>query len=204
MATSKLSIINDALTLLGANRITSLTDGSTESAVMNQLFDSVQDAVLRAYPWNSATYRRQLAASTDTPVFGYSYKYQLPIDPYCLRVLEMNETTTLDVWRVEGRFLLTDAGTCKIRFIGRPDSLGEIDSLLAQALAARLAADAAYTLVQSNNLSQLMYQLYASKLAEAQAIDQIESSRDHFKSTRFEEVRNNALGTGIRFGKAYW
>jgi hypothetical protein len=204
MATSKLSIINDALTLLGANRITSLADGSTESAVMNQLFDSTQDAVLRAYPWNSATFRRELAASTDTPVFGFNFQYALPTDPYCLRVLEMNETTSMDLWKVEGRFLLTDASVCKIRFVGRPESLGEVDSLFAQALTARLAADAAYTLVQSNNLANLMYQLYGGKLAEAQTVDQLESSRDHFKASRLEEVRLGGISGGVKFGKAIW
>ena len=204
MAFSKLSIINDALTMLGANRITSLTDGSTESAVMNQIFDGVQDAVIRAYPWNCLTHRRQLVASTTTPAFGFDHAYPLPTDPYCVRVLEMNETTNLDVWKVEGRSLLTDADACKIRFIGRPDSLGEIDGLLAQAIAARLAADAAYTLVQSNTVAQLMFQLYQGKLAEAQSIDQIESSRDHFVSTRFEEVRAGVDANGIRFGKAWW
>ncbi|MCP4827732.1 MAG: hypothetical protein GY889_02520 [Proteobacteria bacterium] len=204
MAFSKLSIINDALTLLGTNRITSLSDGSTESAVMNQIFDGVQDGVMRAYPWNCLTNRTQLAASTTTPAFGFDFQYPLPTDPYCLRVLELNETTNLDTWKVEGRNLLTNASACKIRFIGRPDSLGEIDGLLAQAIAARLAADAAYTLVQSNGVAQLMWQIYASKIQEAQSIDQIESSRDHFVSTRFEEVRAGVDSNGIRFGRAWW
>jgi len=204
MAFSKLSIINDALTLLGANRITSLADGSTESAVMNQIFDGVQDGVMRAYPWNSLTHRTQLVASTTAPAFGFDFQYPLPTDPYCLRVLEMNETTNLDTWKVEGRKLLTNASTCKIRYIGRPDSLGEIDGLLAQALSARLAADSAYTLVQSNGVAQLMWQLYSGKIQEAQTIDQIESSRDHFVSTRFEEVRAGVDSNGIRFGRAWW
>ncbi len=204
MATSKLNIINDALTLLGANRITSLSDGSTESAVMNQIFDGVQDSVARSYSWNCLTFRRELARNVATPAFGFNYQYTLPTDPYCLRVLEMNETSNIDTWKVEGRQLLTNAATCKIRFIGRPTSLGEIDSLLAQAISARLAADAAYTLVQSNGVAEMMWQLYSAKLAEAQSIDQIESSRDHFLTTRLEDTRTGISSSSVRFGKAWW
>ena len=117
---------------------------------------------------------------------------------------EMNETNNTDKWKVEGRKILSNASTCKIKFIGRPDSLGDIDSLLAQAITARLAADAAYTLVQSNNVTQLMWQLYSQKLAEAQSIDQIESSRDHFISTRLEDARSGLGSDTTRFGKAWW
>ena len=204
MAFSKLSIINDALTLLGTNRITSLADGSTESAVMNQIFDGVQDSVARSFAWNCLTNRTELAREVSTPAYGFDFQYALPTDPYCIRVLEMNETNNTDKWKVEGRKILSNASTCKIKFIGRPDSLGGIDSLVARAITARLAADAAYTLVQSNNVTQLMWQLYSQKLAEAQSIDQIESSRDHFISTRLEDARSGLGSDTTRFGKAWW
>jgi len=204
MAFSKISLINDALTHLGANRIVSLDDTSTESAVMNQIYDGVLDSVMRAYPWNALINRTQLVASTITPSYEFDYQYPLPTDPYCLRVLQMNETNADDRWKIEGRNLLTDASTCKIKFIGRPADVGDIDGLLAAALSARLAADASYTLVQSNQFQNSMWSLYAAKMEEAKIVDHVESSRDFLVNTRLEEVRNGISTGGIRFGRAWW
>jgi hypothetical protein len=204
MAFSKLSLINDALTHLGANRIVSLTDGSTESAVMNQIYDGAVDAVMRAFPWNCLINRTQLAASTVTPSFEFDYAYPLPTDPYCIRVLQMEETQSQDQWKIEGRNLLTDASTCKIRYIGRPADVGDIDGLLASTIAARLAADASYTLVQSAGFQQNMWGLYLQKMDEARAVDNVESSRDYWVNTKLEEVRQGVTTSGIRFGRAWW
>ena len=204
MALSKISLINDALTYLGADRLISLTDTTTESGVMNQLYESSRDAVMRAFPWNSLINRAQLTASTTTPSFGADYQYPLPTDPYCLRVLEMNETTPTDQWKVEGRNILTDASTCKIRFIGRPDDVGDIDPLLAAAISARLAAAACYTLVQNGTAQQQMWQLYAVKLDEAKGVDNVESSRDYYVNTSLENVRSGVQTSGLRFGRAWW
>ena len=204
MAFSKLSLINDALTHLGANRIVSLTDGSTESAVMNQIYDGVVDAVMRAFPWNCLINRTQLVASTTAPTFQFDYLYPLPTDPYCIRVLEMEETSSDDMWKIEGRNLLTDASTCKIRYVGRPSDVANIDGLLATTISARLAADAAYTLVQANAFTQSMWALYLNKMDEARSVDNVESSRDYWVNTKLEEVRAGVTSKGIRFGKAWW
>lgn len=204
MAFSKISIINDGLTHLGADRITSLADTSTEAAVMNQIWEGVRDSVMRSFPWNSLMNRAQLAKSTTTPAFGYDNQFALPTDPYCLRVMEMNETSSTDQWKVEGRFLLTNTDTCKIRFIGRPDDVGDLDPLLAASISARLAADACYSLVQSNGLQQQMWGLYLAKIDEAKGVDNVESSRDYWVNTRLEHVRNTGDTSGTRFGRAWW
>ena len=205
MAFSKISLINDALTHLGADRITALTDGSTEAGVMAQIYDGVVDSVIRAFPWNSLINRTQLVASTTTPSWQFDYAYPLPTDPYCVRVLEMEETTSIDRWKVEGRNILTDASTCKIRYVGRPADVGDIDGLLAATISARLAADAAFALIQSNTMQQNMWGLYQQKLDEARTVDNVEQSRNEFRSTHLEEVRLGTSGdNGVRIGRAWW
>lgn len=204
MAFSKISLINDALTHLGADRITSLGDGTTEAGVMAQLYDGVVDTVMRAFPWNCLINRTQLVASTTTPAFQFDYSYPLPTDPYCLRVLEMEETTSIDLWKIEGRNLLTDASTCKIRYVGRPAGVGDIDGLLASTISARLAADAAFALIQSGQAQQNMWGLYLQKLDEARTVDNVEQSRDHWRSTQLEQVRAGMDLGGLRFGRAWW
>ena len=205
MAFSKISLINDALTHLGADRITALTDGSTQAGVMAQIYDGVVDSVIRAFPWNCLITRTQLVASTTTPSWKFDYAYPLPTDPYCVRVLEMEETTSIDRWKVEGRNILTDASTCKIRYVGRPADVGDIDGLLAATISARLAADAAFALIQSNTMQQNMWGLYTQKLDEARTVDNVEQSRNEFRSTHLEEVRLGTTGDdGVIIGRAWW
>ena len=204
MAFSKISLINDALTHLGADRITALTDGSTEAGVMAQIYDGVVDSVSRAFHVNCLINRTQLVASTTTPSWKFDYAYPLPTDPYCVRVLEMEETTSIDRWKVEGRNILTDASTCKIRYVGRPADVGDIDGRLAATISARLAADASYALIQSGQSQQQMWALYMAKLDEARTVDNVESSRDFWVNTKLEEVRSGVTSSGIRFGKAWW
>jgi len=204
MAFSKISLINDALTHLGANRITSLADGTTESAVMAQIYDGVVDAVIRAFPWNCLITRTQLAASTTTPAYQFDYAYPLPTDPYCVRVLEMEETTSYDLWKVEGRSLLTDASTCKIRYVGRPAGVGDIDGLLAATISARLAADASYALIQSGGAQQQMWALYLQKLDEARTVDNVEQTRDTWRASHLEGMRHGGLERGLKYGRAWW
>jgi len=85
---SEVSICNRALAMLGANTITSLQDGSTESNVCNAVYADARDAVLRSHPWSCAIQRATLAQLSTKPVWGYDKAYSLPNDPHCLSVLE--------------------------------------------------------------------------------------------------------------------
>ena len=84
---SVVDICNEAMDLLGAATITSLTENSKEARLCNRRFETVRDAVLRAHPWNAAIARADLAQDSATPAFGFSFQYTLANDPYCLRVV---------------------------------------------------------------------------------------------------------------------
>jgi hypothetical protein len=84
---SVVDICNEAMDLLGAATITSLTENSKEARLCNRKFELTRDAVLRAHPWNAAIARAELAANSVGPAFGFTHQFQLPADPYCLRVL---------------------------------------------------------------------------------------------------------------------
>ena len=128
---STVDIANFALNNLGASNITTLDENSKAARIINQRYDAVRDAVFRAHPWNCLIRRAQLAQETDTPVFGYAKQYALPTEPFCLRVLEfsngslsypqdnMTSNTGGPVFVIEGRKLLTDEGTARIKYIGR-------------------------------------------------------------------------------------
>ncbi len=171
---SEVDIINSALNMLGASNIISRGEDSKSARITNQRYDYVRDAVLRAHPWNCAIKRTTLAADSDSAPFGFSNQFTLPTDPYCLRVLRLEY---LDVdFRVEGRKIQCDEDTLNLIYIARVMDPNEYDQSLVEAIAARLAADTSYALVQSTSLTGAMYQLYDNKLSEARFIDATEGT----------------------------
>ena len=170
--TSAVDIANSALNNIGASTINSLTEDSVAARIVNQRYTFVRDAVFRAHPWNCLVRRASLAQNSTAPTWGYTYAYNLPTDPYCLRVLRL-EKLYLD-YKVEGRTIVSDEQTMKIKYIARVTDPNEYDTLLIESIAARLAADICYGITNSNALVANMVALYESKLKEARFVDATE------------------------------
>lgn len=171
---SEVDIINSAMNMIGASNIIARDEDSKAARVSNQRYDSIRDAVLRAHPWNCAVTRRSLAPDSETVAFDWDYQFTLPADPYCLRVLRLDY---LDIeFRVEGRKIVTNEQSINLIYIARVTDPNTYDTLLQEAIAARLAADVSFTLSQSTSLTQNMYSLYESKLKEARFVDATEGT----------------------------
>lgn len=195
---SVVDICNEALDLLGAQTITALSENSQEARLCNRRFATVRDAVLRAHPWNIAITRKQLAKDATSPAFGFTNQYTLPTDPYCLRVLSFwdanvdNEVAAYDSrtsFKIEGRKVLSDAGECRITYIGRITDTEQYDSLLSSTVAHRLASEIAYAVTGSNSLANSMQQLYEARLREARSIDAMEGTPDRIIANDFIDIR---------------
>jgi hypothetical protein len=199
--TSVVDIANFALISIGATQITALDENSKPARVINQKYASVRDTVFRAHPWNCLIKRVELAQETEAPAFGYSKQYALPTDPYCLRVLEfsngslnyprdnMFNNTGGPVFVIEGRKLVTDEGTAKIKYIGRVTDPNEYDANLIDVLAARLAYEICYTLAGSTSLENQKFALYNQKLSEARFVDGTEGAPDRIEASDFIQAR---------------
>ena len=171
---SEVETINSALNMIGATNIIARGEDSKSGRVTNQRFDAVRDSVFRAHPWNCLMTRAALAADSDTPAFDWSYQFTLPTDPYCLRVMRLDY---LDIdFRVEGRKILCDESTINLVYLARVTDPNQWDALLVEAIAARLAADISFAVVQSTSLTANMYALYESKLSEARFVDATEGT----------------------------
>ena len=83
---SKVDICNEALNMLGANTITSLTETTKTAALCNRFIDTEIDYLLRLHRWNSAVSEAGGLSNTGvTPTIGWLFEFVLPSDPYCLR-----------------------------------------------------------------------------------------------------------------------
>lgn len=195
---SVVDICNEAMDLLGAATITALTENSKEARLCNRRFETVRDAVLRSHPWNAAIRRASLPQDSTGPAFGFTYQYTLPSDPYCLRVLSFwnsnvdSEVAAYDsqvMFKIEGRKVLSNEGTCKITYLARVTDTEQYDSLLSSTIAHKLAAETAYAITGSTSVSQAMQQLYQSRLSEARSIDAMEGMPDKIIADDFVNIR---------------
>jgi hypothetical protein len=160
------------------------------------LWYEVLDTVLRDHPWNCATVRDELAQDATAPEYEYSYRYQLPADPYCLRLLGTDQDEYVDgdgqqyyKYKIEGRYILTNAITLKIKYIGRITDVAQYDSLLVGALAAKLAAELAFPITKSHSVVASMGKLYEAKLADAKVVDAQEDTPDVFDCNVLSNAR---------------
>lgn len=187
---SIVEICNQALTLIGDQPITALSDDNDRARVATLFYQDTVDAVLRVHPWGFAKARAELALAAGSPEFGYDYHFTLPTDPKCLRVLEVEEDYPGQIpYSIEGRKLLCDESTIKILYIAQITDSGNFDALFADCLAARLAMAFAMALSKQKTLIELAAKVYESKIGEARTIDGLESTKKEIYNTTLTAVR---------------
>jgi hypothetical protein len=184
---SAVDICNRALSRVGEARITSLADDSKQARACTSAYAAVRDEVFRAHPWNSAITRTSLAKLSSSPSFGYDDEYQLPAD--CLRVVEVYDSVY--PWVVEGKKLLSDEGSpISIRYVKREEDPNQWDSLVASAVAARLAVELCEELTQSNTKHNILQEEYKFILSSARKADGQEQSPMPFAEDGWITARN--------------
>lgn len=174
---SEVTLANNALQLIGRGKfIVSLDEDSQAARIIRASLPTVRDAVLRAYPWNFAQARAELAADETGPAFEYSNSYTLPSDClWCHTVYQGDDQN----WKVEGRKILTDMGApIYIKYTKRMTDLASADPLFFDALAARLAAQCAVSLSESTSKASELWRMYNLKMREARAVDAQEGQPD--------------------------
>lgn len=187
---STVRLCNIALARLGAARITSLTDNTSEAKLCNTLFDVVAEEVMSEGMWTSTINRATLNRTTNTPAFGYTYEFQLPTSPKALKVLSINEDTTGTYgFRIEGDKLLANVSTMKIQYIGKIEDTESYDPMLQKAIVSRLTAELAYPITGSSAVSERWWAKYEQDVADGLANNGQQGSNLYIASTDLNEIR---------------
>jgi len=172
---NRVSISNLALTILGADRITSLEDNSENARRLTAIYDYCAEDVLRLHPWNFAIQRQQLAQLSTTPTFEYDYEYQLPSN--CLRIIEVSDGDNIITdYKIEGKKLLANDTSVYLKFIYNVTDPNQYTSQFIMVLSARLAAELAYAISNNKANAELIMNIYKERLENAKEIDAQESS----------------------------
>ena len=101
----------------------------------------------------------------------------------------LTNNTGGSVFVIEGRKLLTDEDTAKIKFVARIEDPNEYDAGLVGTLSARLAYSIAYALTGSTTVVQLQKVLYDERLREARFIDATEGAPQRIEASDLIESR---------------
>jgi len=193
VALSAVEICNSALHKIGAARISSLSDSTKAAILCNDQYDRIRKEVLRSHPWNFAISYVALTPTVNQPIWDrYSHEFLLPAD--VLRVLATNLDEHDGPWEIGynadgNKVLFCSATTIKLQYIKDLTNTTRFDPIFEEAVAFRLAADLAYSLVQSQTLQKQMYAYYEQTLARAMSFDAQESSAQSVQADEWTLVR---------------
>jgi len=188
MAASSVEVCNSALIKLGASTISSLSDGTKGANLCNAQYDRLRKEVLRAHPWNFAVSFVALAATVNTPVWAdYTAEFTIPSD--VLRILDTDLLYDQE-WEIGynasgNKVLFTSASAVKIRYIKDITNTTRFDTCFDEVLAARIAADISYSMVQSQSVQQNMFRIYEQLLRDARSFDAQEHSAEQVQADEF-------------------
>ncbi len=188
---SEVEICNRALQIIGAKRITSLTEDSVNARACNAAYAVLRDAELEAHPWNFAIERAELAADAVPPAWGRVNSFTLPA--LFLRLLpaypEQN-INDLD-YQIEQRKILTnDSAPLYIRYIYQVTDPNQMPPLFREALSARMAMELAEELSQSPSKTAMAAEMHKEKIREARRVNAIQNVAAQPPEDTYITVRN--------------
>ena len=193
MAVSEVTICNLALSWLAGNLIISIDDDINEAKLCKANYELSRDAVLESMAWTFATKRYALVPEVDKPAWGYEYQFTIPAD--VISVLDVtnksdtpNGANDLD-WRREGNLILCDVSKVYVKAIFKQTDPARFPPNFVQAVAARLAAEIAVPLTESQQLLMAMEAKYRDRLMIAASSDGIQGKTDVIDSRHLTGVR---------------
>ena len=188
---SEVEIANRGMTKLGAARISSFDDNTTESRAIKSLYDIARRTLLRRALWSFAKKRDKLAAvviPSGSEDWDFAYQYNLP--PDFLRLIQVNDysvpvgfnpgrTTDDSPYQLEGNRILTNyPPPLKIRYIADITDPTKYDSIFIEAFASQIAFECCETVTQSNTKKAALAQETKGWIIEAMKVNQVESPPD--------------------------
>lgn len=187
---SEVDIMNRALQLLGAEKITDVDEDSPNARSCNAAYRARRRALLRTYAWSFSIRRYSLAADTATPEFGYDFQYQWPSEALRILAPDVGSFTQFRDWQMEGRKILTnDLAPLEVRAVIDIEDVEMMDPLFCEALAADLAENLCEEITQSNTKKQIVRDIKREAIQEARRCNAIErgsvqSAEDDWSSVR--------------------
>lgn len=160
---SQISIINNALQLLGCNRLTSMTDNTPEAKAASNTYNDSLKTILSECCWSFASKRVSLnKIANKTPEWtkdGKNTYFQLPSD--FVEVFEVSDENAL--WEIEGESILANVSELGIKYVYFLTDASKYSASFVDAFIYKLASDMCYELTNSGQMTDELLKLYRSE-----------------------------------------
>ena len=200
--TSEVSICNLALSWLGTNPITALTDDTVEAKICQANYEPARDATLEDRNWTFAIERMILTPEVAVPPFGYSHQFLIPAN--VKRIVSVSNGaaigsnvmgTEID-WQKEKNKIVANHAKVYVRAVVGEKDTTRYPPTFIHALAARMAAEMAIPLTHSQSLLKSMWQLYGTKIKIASGTDGRQGRREQTEAIRLTRARRLGYPAG--------
>lgn len=180
---SSTDICNLALDLNSAGTVTDIENPTNPTEeILKRWYDHSRRKLLREHPWNFATRRAILSASSTNPVFGYAKAFPVPSD--FLRVLYVSTDLATDqetvlptsAYQFEANSILItntygDSSSLNLVYIADVMNVSQFDTLFIDLLIHDIAIANAYKFTESNGNVERLVQLTRQRNLLAKSVD---------------------------------
>lgn len=176
-------ICNLALSNIGKENISDLSEASAEARACKQFYAHTRDTLLQSYPWRWAGKTQALASVTNDKPNRWAHAYQRPSD--CLKIRRLMGEMMLDYvpysqgqvvgggfsYAVEGSVIYAGLSPAYLQYTQRVEDPTLFPPLFQDALSWHLAVRLAMPLTRDPKIRADAYQLAERMMAEAAVSD---------------------------------
>ena len=194
MATTNIDICARALIMIGAQPISSFSDGSTEALVASNIYDDVVEASLTRHRWRFATTQAELSLLTNTPTGRYDYAYQVPTSPAVLQIITLTVNDyVIPYSRYQNYIYLNGYGSSSKVVMDYIYKVGEeyFPPHFRLALEYELAAIFAGSVARDSKMIEQFKNLSERQFLIAKNIDSAETTSKVLDTNRFTNLRRS-------------
>ena len=194
MATTKIDICARALIMIGAQPISSFSDGSTEALVASNIYDDVVEASLTRCRWRFATTQAELSLLANAPTGRFDYAYQVPTSPAVLQIITITvNDIVIPYSRYQNYIYVNGYGSNNKLIMDYIYKVGEeyFPPHFRLALEYELAALFAGSVARDNGLIEQFKTLAERQFLIAKNIDSTETTSKVLDTNRFTNLRRS-------------
>jgi hypothetical protein len=185
VTSSKLSLINNALILIGDVPLTSLTSGTRAQVVATSLYDNIVQSELSKHRWGFARKKAELSKDVAAPVgTEWQTTYTLPADMQVL--IKLNPSIPYQI--LGDKVYCNYSGTLYCDYIYSP-SEGEFPAYFSKMIEYALAMDFAPSIRDSASSMQILANQYLNASRMARYTDSQQHPQTPIQDRPFIDVR---------------
>ena len=196
---SNIDVCNFALSLVGADEITTFTDNTKESDICNRMYDQTRRSLLRNHWWNFSIKRAALVDSGVTPPFEFGNSFDLESDH--IRALYIHDNPT--PWKIEEDQLVITSTSVNLGYVSDVKNVKRMTDTFKEALAYKLAAQMSWSLHQDKGLKDRLLVDFKDSIREVRSIDSMVGTPNDIGFNDFNDARRN-IGRTSGDRSYYW